>query len=97
MKESIKSCREAGVNVFMITGDVKETAESIALQIGILQPNFKEQSFTSKEFLAFDDKKQNAILSSGNGLVFSRTEPAHKRYLVKKLSELVYLIRLALI
>lgn len=97
MKESIKSCREAGVNVFMITGDVKETAESIALQIGILQPNFKEQSFTSKEFLGFDDKKQNAILSSGNGLVFSRTEPAHKRYLVKKLSELVCIIRLALI
>jgi Ca2+-transporting ATPase len=30
VKEAIQSCRDAGINVIMITGDVKETAESIA-------------------------------------------------------------------
>jgi len=28
--QAIKTCKEEGINVFMITGDVKETADSIA-------------------------------------------------------------------
>jgi len=36
----------------MITGDIKETAESIAKDIGILKStdNLKERSFTGNEF-----------------------------------------------
>jgi P-type Ca2+ transporter type 2C len=66
----------------MITGDVKETAESIATQIGIIQPNEKNNSFTGKDFFKLPAKEQLKILSTGQGLVFSRTEPAHKRLLV---------------
>jgi len=29
VKEAIEKCKNAGINVIMITGDVKETAESI--------------------------------------------------------------------
>jgi len=34
---AIKRCREAGISVIMITGDVKETANSIASDIGIIE------------------------------------------------------------
>lgn len=36
VKASIQKCREAGISVIMITGDIKETAESIARDIGII-------------------------------------------------------------
>lgn len=36
VKESIKQCRAAGINVVMITGDAKETAISVAKELDIL-------------------------------------------------------------
>lgn len=37
VKDSIRKCKEAGISVIMITGDNKETADAIALDIGILE------------------------------------------------------------
>lgn len=52
VKDSILKCKEAGISVIMITGDIKETAESIAKDVGILRDtdNLKERSFTGNEF-----------------------------------------------
>lgn len=36
VKDSIQKCKEAGISVIMITGDIKETAESIAKDIHII-------------------------------------------------------------
>jgi P-type Ca2+ transporter type 2C len=75
----------------MITGDIKETAQSIASEIGILEgeKDFASRSFTGKEFIEMDDKKINQVLSQvidqPSGLAFSRTEPTHKRRLVQLL------------
>lgn len=88
VKEAIETCKQAGINIIMITGDVKETAESIGEQIGIISKNSSSNSFSGKEFFALSDQKQLEILKNNDGLIFSRTEPVHKRLLVQKLSDL---------
>lgn len=72
----------------MITGDIKETAQAIAIDIGIIEKSeVAERSFTGMEFFQFSEEKQTTILKKAlsgatSGLVFSRTEPKHKRLLV---------------
>lgn len=78
----------------MITGDIKETAQAIGKEIGILkEEEFATRSFTGAEFDALSKEKQTEILASAlshnSGLIFARTEPRHKRDLVKSLSALV--------
>lgn len=36
VKKAIGKCKNAGISVIMITGDIKETAESIAKEISII-------------------------------------------------------------
>ena len=96
VRESIIQCKRAGVSVIMITGDIKETAQAIAEQIGILtREQTKERSFTGQEFFDLPEARRQEILKKcvedHGGLVFSRTEPKHKRFLVKELKELVIL------
>jgi len=52
VKDSIINCREAGVNVIMITGDAKETAIAIARELNIITPNqdAKNSCWTGAEF-----------------------------------------------
>lgn len=87
VKDSIKQCRTAGVNVIMITGDAKETAVAIARELGILQGS-KEVCFTGAEFEALSDNEKKSALEGKNGKVFSRVEPRHKREIVKILNDM---------
>lgn len=51
--EAIKKCRQAGISVIMITGDIKETAKAIAEVTGILNTkntNNDDRVFTGLEF-----------------------------------------------
>ncbi len=78
----------------MITGDIKETAQAIGKEIGIIsESEFDTKSFTGKEFEKLSEEEQKKILGdaieSVGGLIFARTEPKHKRALVKLLSGLV--------
>ncbi|PGH29276.1 calcium-translocating P-type ATPase, SERCA-type [[Emmonsia] crescens] len=80
---SIRKCREAGIRVVVITGDNRNTAESICRQIGIFSPheqNLEGKSLTGKEFDALSETgKVEAAMSAS---LFSRTEPSHKSKLV---------------
>lgn len=81
----------------MITGDIKETAESVGKSIGIFNGDEikADKSFTGMEFESLSQEKQNSIIQNfllrPNGMIFSRTEPKHKRQLVQLLSKHVNL------
>jgi len=86
VKDAIRKCQEAGISVIMITGDIKETAESIATEIGIIQKGEeKDRSFIGTDFqniFRSNKDKATTILSPvterPSGFVFSRTDPEHK-------------------
>ena len=52
VESAIQACKTAGINVIMITGDSKETAYSIALELGIVKPSQKSEEtvFTGQQF-----------------------------------------------
>lgn len=84
-------CKQAGISVIMITGDIKETAESIATEIGIIEKGDEDtRSMTGFTFEHLSEQQQLAalepVMESPSGFVFSRTDPRHKRALVKLLT-----------
>lgn len=63
VKESIIKCHNAGISVIMITGDIKETAQSIAKEIGIINEDQESsRSYTGVEFKSLDNNKQLKVL-----------------------------------
>ncbi|KAI4197826.1 MAG: hypothetical protein LQ350_005671 [Teloschistes chrysophthalmus] len=79
---SIRKCKEAGIRVVVITGDNRNTAESICRQIGVFKANenLTGKSYTGREFDALSDSEKLAAAKRAS--LFSRTEPTHKSQLV---------------
>lgn len=84
---SIRKCREAGIRVIVITGDNRNTAESICRQIGIFGPDedLKGKSFTGREFDNLSTLE--ALEAVKTASLFSRVEPNHKSQLVDLLQQ----------
>jgi P-type Ca2+ transporter type 2A len=80
--ESVRKCREAGIRVVVITGDNKNTAESICRQIGVFGQNeiLEGKSYTGREFDALSESEK--LQAAKTASLFSRTEPSHKSKLV---------------
>ena len=91
VEKAIQDCKTAGINVIMITGDIKETAVSIAKELKIIpaNANISKTCFTGAEFEALSLTQKKTILKETSGKVFSRVEPRHKRELVKILIDMV--------
>ncbi|MBN1188933.1 MAG: HAD-IC family P-type ATPase [Dehalococcoidales bacterium] len=77
--EAVKSCRQAGIKVIMITGDHKLTAESIARQID-LPPG---KTVTGSELQKISDADLDMEINHIS--VFARIEPLHKLRIVNAL------------
>jgi len=91
--EAIKKCRRAGITVRMVTGDNVNTARSIAMKCGILQPG--------EDFLVLEGKEFNKRIRDANGVVqqalfdkiwprlrvLARSSPSDKYILVKHIIE----------
>ncbi|MFX0020809.1 MAG: cation-translocating P-type ATPase [Candidatus Hermodarchaeota archaeon] len=81
VKESVKQCHEAGVDVVMITGDSPATAHAIASQIDIIT----DDNETVKEGRMVKDIESFEEFNSTK--VFARVSPEHKEDIVEKYQE----------
>lgn len=85
VRGAIEKCRTAGIRVVVITGDNKNTAETICRQIGVFseEENLQGKSYTGREFDELsEESKVQAVLRAS---LFSRTEPGHKLKIVELL------------
>jgi Ca2+-transporting ATPase len=78
--EAIRKCHRAGIIVKMITGDHKETARSIGLELAISTDG---KVLTGKELSVLSDQELSLAATSVN--IFARVAPEHKLKLVKAL------------
>ncbi|ETS59650.1 endoplasmic reticulum calcium transporter [Moesziomyces aphidis] len=83
VRTAIQRCRQAGIRVIVITGDNKNTAETICRQIGVFDATepLDGKSFTGREFDALATRDDRLAAVSRPSL-FSRVEPSHKSQLV---------------
>ena len=79
-KTAVETVRRAGIQVVMITGDAKDTAQAIAREVGILEKE-KVLVLTSKELGEISDEELIKILPDLR--VVARALPADKNRLVK--------------
>ncbi|KAI8993311.1 SERCA-type calcium-translocating P-type ATPase [Pilobolus umbonatus] len=79
---SILKCQTAGIRVIVITGDNKNTAESICRQIGVFEEDedLTGKSYTGREFDALSQGEKLEVIKRAS--LFTRTEPNHKQELV---------------
>lgn len=86
--DSIRLCKEAGIRVIVITGDNRNTAESICRQIGVFGPDedIRGKSYTGREFDNLSPSEQ--LDAAKTASLFSRVEPTHKSRLVDLLQQL---------
>jgi P-type Ca2+ transporter type 2C len=84
VRGALDQCREAGLEVKMITGDNVETARAVSEEVGLLD---KPQSvlLTSPEFNAFTDEQLKERLP--NLRVLARARPLDKLRMVRLLQE----------
>ncbi len=73
VKDAIQKCRDAGIMVIMITGDHKDTAVTIAKEIGIMK---NEKVLIGEELEKLNEKQFLDIVNDVR--VYARVSPEHK-------------------
>ncbi|MBE5883889.1 MAG: calcium-translocating P-type ATPase, PMCA-type [Lachnospiraceae bacterium] len=71
---AINQCRDAGIKPIMITGDHRDTAVAIAMQLGIISK--PEQAITGADLDEISDEKLSENIEQYG--VYARVQPEHK-------------------
>ena len=74
VKAAIAQCRSAGIRPIMITGDHKDTAVAIGMELGILQD--ASQAITGAQLDEMSDEQFSRCIE--NYSVYARVQPEHK-------------------
>jgi len=74
VKAAIIECRGAGIRPIMITGDHKDTAVAIGMELGILESD--EQAITGAQLDEMDDEMLKKNIEKYS--VYARVQPEHK-------------------
>ena len=78
VKPAIDECRSAGIRPIMITGDHKDTAVAIAMQLGIIES--ADQAITGAELNEISDEEFESAVEKYS--VYARVQPEHKTRIV---------------
>ncbi len=78
VKPAIDECRSAGIRPIMITGDHKDTAVAIAMQLGIITD--ASQAITGAELDKISDEEFETAVEKYS--VYARVQPEHKTRIV---------------
>jgi len=84
--DAIKQCKQAKINVAMITGDHPQTAKAIAHRLGIYEPHQKVILGDTISRLAQNDPNELSQIILNNN-VFARVKPIEKKIIVEQLSQ----------
>lgn len=74
VKAAIESCRKAGIRPIMITGDHRDTAVAIAMELGIITD--ESQAITGADMAKMPDSEFEERITSFS--VYARVQPEHK-------------------
>jgi len=78
VKPAIDECRSAGIRPIMITGDHKDTAVAIAMQLGIIKD--ASEAITGAELDEISDEEFEVAVEKYS--VYARVQPEHKTRIV---------------
>ncbi len=82
VKEAIYTCKKAGINVVMVTGDHKLTAVAVAKELNLLGENEEEgKVLTGEELEKLSDEQLTSMVQ--NVVIYARVSPEHKMRIVK--------------
>ncbi|MBD3187349.1 HAD-IC family P-type ATPase, partial [Candidatus Bathyarchaeota archaeon] len=89
-KQAIVFCKNAGIRIFMATGDHKLTALAIGEELGLSAMDHSKHGIEGVELDDMNDEDLERALQSVG--VFARVTPEHKHRIVKALQKMGYIV-----
>lgn len=81
--QAVETCRKAGIQPIMITGDYSMTAQAIAAKLGIYHPEDRIITGTELENMSQQELEKVVLETT----IFARVSPRHKRRIVRALQK----------